>query len=234
MEVTAIAVVLLLGVSAAIVRASHHAEQPVLAPPTNVGPVPSLPSHAAPGLGDLTPGPETASAPSGFVQARYRAPARSASSGRTASGTQTSPAPSHSPAPSDGYPWTTCRSTGGGGLECSGIHGSFSCTTSSGTTSCTGSGVSFTCSTDAQSGARGCDGSSGSWRCGADPLSGDTHCGGSTGFYTCAAGSSPSEECSGSHTFYCYDTPSGRLCRGAQKTDPDCYFQPAFGVYCKG
>ena len=232
-EAAAITVVLILGVAAVVIRDADHGEPSfgALPPPAHVVPRhPVQPAATAPN--------DSGGSASGFVPTRYqqRAPSTSAGSSHAAPAPRGTRAPSHPPSPSDGFPWTQCRSTGAGALACSGGAGSFTCATaSSGTTTCTGSGVSFTCSTDAQTGARGCDGGQSRWQCGADPLTGDTNCGGTTGAYNCAAqpGGGVAEECSGSHTFYCYGDANDRLCRGAQRSDPSCYFEPAFGAYCR-
>jgi hypothetical protein len=64
---------------------------------------------------------------------------------------------------------------------------------------------------------------------------GDTGCASTTGSYSCRAmsGAEPAETCGGSHSFSCYDQRNGRNCGSANPNDPDCYFEPVFGAYCR-
>jgi hypothetical protein len=231
--VAIVAVVVILGVTAVVVHYTKNNEPPLNAAPPAVSQSPPEQPAVTP-----APSPEGSGTTRGtFVPTRFtpRAPSSHPRTGTSSGGAREKPPPSHPPS-GDGFPWTHCRSMTGGGLACSGNEGTFSCTTASnGDTSCTGSGVSFTCSTDAQTGTRGCDGDQGRWHCGADPLTGDTHCGGTTGAYSCSAdpGGGVSEECSGSHTFYCYDEADGRHCKGSERSSPDCYFEPVFGAFCR-
>ncbi|MGZ6536648.1 MAG: hypothetical protein ACXVEG_12560 [Actinomycetota bacterium] len=97
-----------------------------------------------------------------------------------------------------------------------------------------GKRVSFSCSTDPSTGQRGCTSGSVSWQCATSADTGDTGCSGTTGAYACqTASSGPSERCTGVHTFSCYDQTDGRVCGGAFRSDPDCYFEPIFGAFCR-
>ena len=147
--------------------------------------------------------------------------------------------------------WTTCWTDAWGYRVCA-EHETFRCATdpSSGDTSCTfrcttdpvtgettckGSSEDFTCSTDPTTGGRSCSNATSSWSCVA--VDGATRSCNGRGSYSCVDGDgSASESCRGptvSRTFSCYDDDAGRHCSRASTTDPDCFVESIFGVYCR-
>jgi hypothetical protein len=174
--------------------------------------------------------------PSSVVPVRYGPPRQPQEPGSQRSERPTpasSPSPIASPGP---LPSTNCHNTGSGGLACTGGEGSFTCATNAaGASRCSGTAVSFTCSTDPRTGRRACDGSPGTWDCLTNAETGNTSCGGSGGSFWCQhiPGQTADRQCSGSHTFWCYDQANGRNCGGSAPSDPDCFLEPIFGAFCR-
>jgi hypothetical protein len=198
-------------------------------PTTTSSFAPSRPPGVAP-----TPGPSSEQ-PGPAVPVRFQPHGGSSKNGGPAPQPSQAPQPSPSPTSSVSGVWTNCH-TANGMLACAGVRGSFTCTTArTGDTACKGAGVSFSCSTDTSTGARACASGSDSWRCVTNADTKSTGCAGTSGSFTCSpnAQSGAAESCTGLHSFSCYDDETGRNCGTTTRYDPDCYFEPVFGAYCR-
>jgi hypothetical protein len=197
-------------------------------PPPTVSSTPSRAPNVAP-----TKAP-SAEQPGAIVPVRFEQPGGTSSHSRPGPQPTSTPQPSRSPKASQTGTWTNCHASDSGGLACSGSRASFTCVTAqSGDTTCRGKQISFSCSTDARTGARDCSSGSDSWHCMTNAATAATSCAGTTGSYSCRAGTGADETCRGSQDFSCYDQPNGRNCGSSNPNEPDCYFEPIFGAYCR-
>jgi hypothetical protein len=217
--------------------------------PAEYAPVPGTP-------GGVVPYPGT-SAPPTALPAVYRpgSGAGQGTGGGSGPGSGHGPVtwPTTPPHPQQGITWTSCGPDAQGSLVCSGrskpfqcitnqggdTSCSFDCTTDplTGETSCRGSQEDFACSTDASTGDRGCRSAGGSWTCATFDPNGDTRCSG-RGSFVCYApfAGEQSTHCERTNDFYdfwCVDHGSRRGCSRSSESDPDCYFEPIFGAYCR-